>query len=59
MSGVGEVALYLGTVTIVVTFLIRLKRHIENGSSLIPKMSLSSLVFRTRRRVNRALAKRG
>lgn len=54
-----EVVFYMAFILAVVVLLIRLKKHMGDGSSLLPKMSFASMLFRVRRKVNGALVKTG
>jgi len=54
-----EAAFYIAIILATVALLKRLKKHMENGSSLLPKMSFTSMLFRVRRKVNGALVKTG
>ncbi len=54
-----EAVFYMASIAAVVALLIRLRKHMEDGSSLLPKMSFASILFRVRRKVNGALVKTG
>ncbi|MEZ4103521.1 MAG: hypothetical protein R3B55_03160 [Candidatus Paceibacterota bacterium] len=55
---INPVTIYIVGVVIAITALKIIKKGMtEDGSSLLPKLSFGSLIFRTRRKVNKFLVK--